>query len=133
VPVGVEKDNHLQLPLDSQGETPPNSPCITPLETVAMGQLKESTGLLVPSTDDPSAYSIYAEEPQDTAGNCEVSGNPELSVTDNNVDVASLPNVGPLNDGQSTPSAADIAVTNGERLVAGARLSNVEKRETRGV
>jgi hypothetical protein len=98
-----------------------------------MGQLKESTGLLVPSTDDPSAYSIYAEAPQDTAGDCKVSGSPKLSVTDNNVDVASLPNVGPLNDGQSTLNTVDIAVTNGERLVAGDRLSNVEKRETRGV
>jgi hypothetical protein len=98
-----------------------------------MGQLKESTGLLVPSTDDPSAYSIYAEEPQDTARNYEVSGNPKLSVTDNNLDVANLPNVGPLNEGQSTPNAVEIAVENGERLVAGARLPNVEKRETRGV
>jgi hypothetical protein len=104
------------------------------LETVArIGQLKESTGLLVPSTDDPSAYSVYAEEPQDTAGNCEVSGNPKLSVIDNNVDVARLPDAGPLKDGQSTPSAVDIAVADGERLVAGARLSNVDKRETPGV
>jgi hypothetical protein len=131
--VGVEKDNHHQLPLDNQGGTPPNSPCITPLESVAMGQLKESTGLLVPSTDDPSAYSIYAEAPQDTAGNCKVSGKPKLAVTDNDVDVASLPNVGPLNDGQSTPNTVDIAVTNGERSVAGARVSDVEERETRGL
>jgi hypothetical protein len=116
-PVGIEKDNHLQLPLDSKGRTPPNSPCITPLETVArIGQLKESTGLLVPSADDPSAYSIYADESQDTARNREVSGNPKLSVTGNNVDVASSPDV-----------------ADGERLVAGDRLSNVEKRETRGV
>jgi hypothetical protein len=134
-PVGIEKDNHLQLPLDSQGGTPPNSPCITPLETVArIGQLKESTDLLVPSTDDPSAYSIYEGEPRDTAGNCKVSGIPKLAVTDNDVDVASLPNDGPLNDvGQSTPNTVDIAVTNGERPVAGARVSDVDKRETRGV
>ncbi|EAW11469.1 uncharacterized protein ACLA_091670 [Aspergillus clavatus NRRL 1] len=129
--VSVEKDNHHQLLLNSQGGTPPNSPCITLLETIAMGQLKEPTDPLVPSSDDPSAYSIYAEEPQ--AGNCKVSGNPKLSVTDNNIDGASLPNIGPLNDGQSTPSAVDIAVANGEWLVAGAWLSNVEKRETHGV
>jgi hypothetical protein len=98
-----------------------------------MGQLKESTGLLVPSTDDPSAYSIYAEEPQDTAGNCKVSRNPKLPVTDNNVNVASLPNVGPLNDGQSTPNAVDIAVTNGEQPVAGAQVSDADERETQGV
>jgi hypothetical protein len=117
-PVGIEKDNHLQLPLDSKGRTPPNSPCITPLETVArIGQLKESTGLLVPSTDGPSAYSIYADESQDTARNREVSGNPKLPVTGNNVDVASSPDVGPLKDGQSTPSAVDITVADGERLV----------------
>ncbi|KAH2362761.1 hypothetical protein KXV92_006453 [Aspergillus fumigatus] len=133
-PVGIEKDNHLQLPLDSQGGTPPNSPCITPLETVArIGQLEESTDLLVPSTDDPSAYSIYEEEPRDTAGNCKVSGIPKLAVTDNDVDVASLPDVEPLNDGQSTPNAVDIPVTNGERPVAGARVSDADERETRGV
>ncbi|GFG17794.1 hypothetical protein IFM61392_10224 [Aspergillus lentulus] len=132
--VGVDKDNHLQLPLDSQGRAPPNSPCITPLETVArMRHQKESTDLLVPSTDDPSAYSIYAEEPRDTAGDCKVSGKPKLPVTDDDIDVASLPNVGPLNDGQSTPNTVDIAVTNGERLVAGVRVSDVEERETCGV
>ncbi|KAF4212691.1 hypothetical protein CNMCM8980_000784 [Aspergillus fumigatiaffinis] len=86
--VGLKKIIHLQVPCDSQGVTPPNSPCITLLETVAKGQLKESTGLLVPSTDDPSAYSIYAEEPQDTVGDCKVSGNPKISVTNNNFDVA---------------------------------------------
>jgi hypothetical protein len=104
------------------------------LEPVArIGQLKESTDLLVPSTDDPSAYSIYKEEPRDTAGNGKVSGKRSLAVADNDVDVASLPNVGPLNDGQSTPNTVDIAVTNGERLVAGVRVSDVEERETRGV
>ncbi|KAH2754841.1 hypothetical protein KXV66_002272 [Aspergillus fumigatus] len=114
--VGAEKDNHCQLPLDSQVGAPPNSPCITPLETVArMDHQKESTDLLVPSTDDPSAYSIYAEEPRDTAG------------------IASLPNVGPLNDGQSTPNTVDIDVTNGERPVAGARVSDADERETQGV
>jgi hypothetical protein len=133
-PAGIEKDNHLQPPLDSQGGTPPNSPCITPLETVArIGQLKESTDLLVPSTDDPSAYSIYEEETRDTAAHCKVSGKPKLAVTDNDIDGARLPNVGPLNNGQSTPNTVDIAVTNGERPVAGARVSDVEERETRGV
>lgn len=132
--VGAEKDNHCQLPLDSQVGAPPNSPCITPLETVArMDHQKESTDLLVPSTDDPSAYSIYAEEPRDTAGDCKVAGKPKLPVTDDDVDVASLPNVGPLNDGQSTPNTVDIDVTNGERPVAGARVSDADERETRGV
>ncbi|KAH1353232.1 hypothetical protein KXX63_002251 [Aspergillus fumigatus] len=132
--VGAEKDNHCQLPLDSQVGAPPNSPCITPLETVArMDHQKESTDLLVPSTDDPSAYSIYAEEPRDTAGDCKVAGKPKLPVTDNDVDVASLPNVGPLNDGQSTPNTVDIDVTNGERPVAGARVSDADERETQGV
>jgi hypothetical protein len=131
-PVGIKEDNHLQLPLDSKGRTPPNSPYITPLETVArIGQLKESTSLLIPSTDDPSAYSIYADEPQDTAGNCKVSGILKLAVTDNDVNVASLLNVGPLNDvGQSMLNTVNIAVVNGEWLVAGAQVSDVDKRET---
>ncbi|KAB8221614.1 hypothetical protein BDV33DRAFT_202352 [Aspergillus novoparasiticus] len=50
-----------------------------------MRQLNESTDLLVPSTDDPSAYSIFAEEPRDSAGNCKVFGNPKLSTTDDDL------------------------------------------------
>ncbi|KAG2003878.1 hypothetical protein GB937_009371 [Aspergillus fischeri] len=127
VSVVVEKDNHLHLPCDSQGMTPPNSPCITPSEPAAVFQLKEPTDLLIHAADDPRAYSVSAEKLRPTASDCRVSGNSKSSMTLNK-DMQDQ-DLGPAKCGQLTPNTVDTAATGGQRLVAGARVSNVEERK----
>jgi hypothetical protein len=128
--VGVENDNYLQLPCDSRGVTPPNSPCITPSEPVADFQLKEPTDTLVHVSDGPRAYSFSAEKSRPSASDSKVSGNPKLSVTLNDDDVATLQDqdLGPAKCGQLRSNTVDTGATGGQRLVVGARVSNVERK-----
>jgi hypothetical protein len=93
-----------------------------------MGQPKESTGLLSPSPDDPSAYSIYAEEPRGTPDNYKISESAKLSITDKDIDA-----VTPQSLGQSTPNTVDDAMKAGERLAGGARAPNAEVRQSHEV
>jgi hypothetical protein len=76
----------------------------------------------------PNSPCVTPSEPG--ASDCNVSENPNSSVTLKDVEAATLQNFGPLNDGQSTPNKFDMVVTNGERLVAGARVPNVEDKKT---
>ncbi|RHZ48391.1 hypothetical protein CDV55_100904 [Aspergillus turcosus] len=130
--VGVEKDNHLQLPWDSRGVTPPNSPCITPSEPAAIFQLQEYAGL-VHAPDDQRAYSVYAEKPRATASDCGVSENRKSAVTINDDATATPQNHGPASGGHLMPSTVDTAATDGQRLAPGVRVSNVKDRRSRGI
>jgi hypothetical protein len=58
-----------------------------------------------------------------------------LSVTLNDDDVATLQDqdLGPAKCGQLTSNTVDTGATGGQRLVVGARVSNVEERKAPGV
>jgi hypothetical protein len=79
----------------------------------------------------PNSPCITPSEPG--ASDYNASENPKSSVTLKDVEAATLQNLAPLNDGQSTPNKFNIVVTNGELLVAGARVSNAEDRKTHEV
>lgn len=97
-----------------------------------MGQPKESTGLLCPSPDNPSAYSIYAEEPRGTPDNYKISKSAKLSITDKDINVVTPQSLRPLNS-QSTPNTVNNAMKAGERLAGGARALNAEVRQSHEV
>lgn len=122
VSVGVETDIRCQPPLVGHSGAPPNSPCIGPAEPATMGQAIESTDILVPSPDDPSAYSIYAEKQRGTSDDYKISELAKLSDTVNDVSAVALQDLRPVND-QSTPGTAAKV---GQRLVGGFRTPKVE-------
>jgi hypothetical protein len=122
VSVGVETDIRCQPPLEGHSGTPPNSPRIGPAEPATMGQEIESTDILVPSPDDPSAYSIYAEKPRGTSDDYKISELVKLSVTVNDIDAVALQDLRPVNDHSTPGTAAKV----GQRLVGGFRTPKVE-------
>lgn len=122
VSVGVETDIRCQPPLEGHSGIPPNSPRIGPAEPAAIGQAIESTDILVPSPDDPSAYLIYAEKPRGTSDNYKISELAKLSVTDNDVGAVALQDLRPVND-RSTPGTA---AKFGQQLVGGVRTPKME-------
>ncbi|RHZ46254.1 uncharacterized protein CDV56_102936 [Aspergillus thermomutatus] len=88
--VGAKKNNLCQPPLGGQAGTPPNSPQIAPSEPATMDQPTKSASLLIPSPDDPSAYSTFAEKPRGRISDCKVSEHLKLPATGDEVDAATL-------------------------------------------
>jgi hypothetical protein len=130
VSVGVETDIRCQPPLEGHSGTPPNSPRISPAEPATMSQPIEPRNILVPSPDDPSAYSIYAEKPRGISDDYKISESAKLSIIDNDIGAVASQDFRPVN-GRSTPNAVGTAAKAGQGLMGGVRAPKVDMGQSR--